>query len=352
MGRTLAGTGRADFLHPITKELIMSVKVPTDQTLNASVSEEVNRGGFANIRLGSYFHDSDLALTITSATFDKQYLASKLGSTIEANANGFYVEQVTVTATNTITVSEKTPIAFFDGDPKVYGWYKPYGASDDAYKVFEFNGTSATVTGLSVDDVLCVKYAYLDPSGSHFKINAELIPSILVCVLTYPELKGDTKDKTDSSIVGEMTVTVPEYQFDPNTELSVTSTAIATVDLSGHALPQEGTGCDQKAWYARIDETIYGGDEYTDVTGIYINGGATELGVGDTEQLEVDRVFKLKPISKVTDYSTLTFTSSTPATATVSASGLITAVATGTTTISVHVTADPKLEDTINVTVS
>lgn len=355
MGVVLAGVSPVEW-YDNSNNLVMTAKVPTDSALNATATEDVIRGGNNNKRISSYFYDSNLSMTVTSPTFDKKFLTNKLGSVIVSGSNPFYVEAITTSVANTITVEDYTPVKIFDTDTVVNGWYKLATESDEQYKVITFTNKTATVNGLASGTAICVKYVYLNAGGSSYKINSEIIPNILRAVMKIPMLKGDSENNfTNSSKIGEMLVKIPQYQFDPNAELALTSSGHASISLSGNALENEGTGCDANGYYATIDETFFGVTEFGEVDSIVIDGSDIELAVAETQTIDVVKIFNTtsgKLPDTVTDYSLLTFVSSTPATATISNAGLITGVASGTTTITVTVTGNTKLVATALVTVA
>ena len=353
MGVVLAGVAPVEWYDSVGA-LVMTAKLPTDSGLNVSVSEDVIRGGFSNQRISSYFYDSNLAVNVTSPTFDKQYLVQKLGSSLEAGGDVFTIEEVTVAVENKITVADYTPVAPFEDDSTVYGWYKVKDSGDE-YTVFTFSGSEGSVSGLEVGTELCVKYAWSNPAGSNFKVSSSIIPNILKCIMKIPELKGnDSTNYVDASKVGEMTVYIPKYQFDPNTEISLTSGGHATTSLSGNALVNEGTGCDSDGWYAKITEEIYGMDEFDNVSNIIVSDAEFELGVGDTTTLEVYKLYTDgRNPALVSNNGLLTFVSETPANATVGANtGLVTGVLAGESVITVVVTANADLDTVARVTVS
>jgi hypothetical protein len=98
-----------------------------------------------------------------------------------------------------------------------------------------------------------------------------------------------------------------------------------------------------------------GGNWYTDVTAIFtdVGGAYTTPAVPGTHQLIVYKVIPGLPdqAMNATEIAACTFASTVGAKATVSAAGLITAVASGATVVTVLITAKATVTTTINVTV-
>ena len=351
METMLAGVAPVDFFDA-NHNLFMTAMALTDAGLNVVVSEDVNRAGFSNARLGSYFYDSNLALTLTSATFMPEFLATKLGSTIESGGDVFNIETVTTTVADSITVSEFTPVAPFADSTVKYGWYKLQNS--DTWNTITFTGSTAPAVGLASGSTVCVKYAYTDASAVRFKINSEIIPDVVYAVMKIPELKVGTAKESyvSSSKVAETLVKIPKFQFDPNTDIALTSSGHATIPLSGNALINYDASCATGGYYAELVRQVYGKDEYADVKSIVVGDSDIDLTVDDTVTIEILKRFVTNILPAPIKNTNLTFVSSTPATATISSAGLITALAVGVTTIDISVTAHPTFTATATVTVT
>ena len=151
-----------------------------------------------------------------------------------------------------------------------------------------------------------------------------------------------------------MLVKIPKFQFDPNTDLALTSSGHATVALSGNALINYGTGCSAEGYYAEIVENIFGKNPFDTVVALMIEGSTDgfDLGVGDTETLNVYAKYNDgTSISKI-DNSLLTFTSSGASATVGSHTGVLTGVSDGTVTITVVATDKTSLETNCVVTVA
>ena len=353
METVLAGVAPVEF-YDNNHNLYAIANALTDSALNVSVSEDVARGGMSNARISSYWYDSDLALNLTNTTFKLEYFATKLGSSITAGGDVWELESLTTSAPNTITVS-KTPVAPFDDSTTVYGYYKLASDTTDTWNLITFTGKNATVTLASGTEV-CVKYAYDNTGARSFKISSAIIPDISYAIMRIPMFKAGTSKESysSSSKVGEMLVKIPKFQFDPNTELALSSSGHATMSLSGKALINYGTGCSPEGYYAEIVENIFGKNTFDTVTAIMIEGSVDgfDLAVGGSETLNVYAKYNDGTAISKLDNSLFTFTSSGAGVTVGAHTGIMQGVSASTVTITVVATDKPSLETNCSVTVA
>ena len=95
-------------------------------------------------------------------------------------------------------------------------WYKKASEDDSAYTaVVMDSATTATVSGLAVGDVVCVKYFYNADSAREFTISSTFIPSTVYAVMTLPLYKSGTTatSYSSSSQVGEIQIKIPNFQL-------------------------------------------------------------------------------------------------------------------------------------------
>ena len=350
----LAGVANVDLFDPSTNELIVATKTLTDSGINMAITGEEARGGQVNILLGKYYHDSSFGLTLTDQIWNLQYLALNCGGAIEASSDIMRTEQVTVATGGVITVTN-TPQAFTSTSGTI-GWYKLSTEDDNAYKKITFTGKSATVSALAQGTIVCVKYVINSAGARKFTVNADYIPSTIHAVMTIGLFKAGTTKETlsTSSRIGDVIVDIPSFQLEGAQDIGLTSSGIGTVALSGSALATFGgnSGCSDHGYYAVITENIYGADEFANVSRIVIGDSNIELSVADTQTIDVYAMYNDGTQPKLLDNSKLTFTSGTTGTATVGANtGIVTAVASGTSNIEVVVTSKPALTANCLVTV-
>lgn len=334
------------------KNLVLTANSLTDSGLNTTVSKDAIRGGIGHKLLSNYWYESGLMLTLTDPLFSMEYLEMKFGTDITMGADIQTLESVVVAVANTITVS-KTPVAF-PGTTSISGAYKLASSTTDEWTKITFTGSSATVSGLTVGTEVCVVYFSEDLSGRTLQIPTNIIPKTMYAVGVAQEFKAGSTGQVDtsSSKVGELQVVVPQFQFDPNTDLALTSSGHATTSVSGEALANEPVGCDSTGYYAILSETTVGASAFDTCTGIAIIDGDIDLAVGGTETIKVLGIYSNASPTLI-DNSLLTFTSASPSVATCGAhTGLCTGVSSGSSIVSCVITSKSTIGTTAVITVA
>ena len=352
MAYLMAGVGSIQLFDPSTNALILTSKTLTDEGVSFSSTAEEARGGLGNGLLGKYYHDTTFGLQLTDQLFDLQYLALNCGGAIEATADVMTNEQVTIAVANTITVSQ-TPVEF---NGSVCGWAKKASEADSAYQLVTFTGKNASIAGATVGDIYCVKYFYNNATARKFTVNSAFIPSVVYAVATFPLFRSGTSTEafTSSSQVGEIQVTVPNFQLEGAQELSLTSGGFASATLNGSALItySGNTGCSDAGYYAIVNEIIYGKGVWDNVVSLAVADSDVDLGATDSQKLVVYAIYSDGTVPKIVDNSLLTFTSGDENIATVNASGVVSAVAEGTVNIEIVATGKTSLSAYAVVTVT
>ena len=353
MKTIMAGVGVVQLFDPSTQALISTSKTLTESAINMASTAEEARGGQGNMLLGKYYHDTSFGLTLTDQLFDLNYLALNCGGAISAGSDVMKNEQASVTAGGVVYASE-TPVAFIaNGD--VTGWYKKSTEDDTAWKKITFTGKQATLSDAQEGDQVCLKYFYNDLTARKFTVQATFIPSVVYAVMTIPLFKAGTDiAATSSSQVGQLEVKIPNFQLSGAQDLSLTSSGIATTSLSGSALATfDGSeGCDGHGYYAVVTEEIFNKQWYDNAFALVVDDSDVDLEAGETQLLNVYAMYTDGTQPSKIDPSLLTF-SADGTSATVSATGLVTAGDTaGQTIIDIIATAKPTLAAKAVVTVT
>lgn len=334
----LASVGNVTLFDPSTGDIIVQSKTLTESGISFSVTAEDIRGGMANKLLGRYFHDSAMSLNLTDALFSLEYLALNVGGNITVGGDAITFEQITVSEANKITVGS-TPRPF--GNAGTIGWVSKSGQDNWTKVTFDPDTKTAELTGVAVNDVMCVKYVKEEGSAKQFIVSSAFIPSQCKAILTLPLFKAGTENVTSytsSSKVGEVQVEIPNFILAGAQDLSLTASGASTTALSGNALATfDGTeGCDGDGYYARLIEIVYNKDEFADVKTIVIADSDVDLEVGEKQVLEVLAIYNGMVAPKKIDNSKITFTSSATGVASVdneTVKGEVTAVEAGTANI-------------------
>lgn len=291
-----------------------------------------------------------MALTLTDALFNLNYLALNVGGTISVGGDIMTTEQITTTVVNKITVSS-TPQDFMGLG--TIGWYSIAGK--DSWTKISFTDSTASVADLAVGTTVCVRYIKTDDTIEQFTVSSAFIPAQCYALLTLPLFKSgtDTGSYSSSSKVGEVQVEIPSFLLGGAQELSLTSSGAATTALSGNALATftGNEGCDGDGYYAKLKQIILNKTEFDDANTIVIADSSIDLKVGETETMKVYAMYGGNTAPKLIDNSKITFTSSA-ASATVNSAGVVTAASAGTATIEAVVKTKTSLIAKATVTVT
>ena len=347
----LAGVGRALLFD--ANNLIGVAKTLTESTFNFSISNEEIRGGSGNALFGKYFHDSNLAITLTDAMFKLEYVAANLGVDIEQGGLSVYespAQGENIGAGGVITLTN-TAVAF---NGSIIGWYKK--PSDNYWTIANIVGNKITIPNYQTGDSYCVKYFYQNQNARHITINTQYVPKTLHVVILNDLFSGDTKDVANASKYGRLITDIPSFQLDGSQDLNLTATSAATVSLTGNALGVEsGDSCEEEPYYGTMTEEIFGANWKDDVVALAIENADIELANSATETLIVRAVYGGAVASARIDNSNLTFAVQSGDSATVvAATGVITADAAkkGDTVVSATLTGYPDVVAYATVTVA
>lgn len=336
-----------------TNALIVQSNSLTTSGLDLSLTMDEVRGGMGNALQGFVPHTTGFGLTAEDSLFDLNYMALNCGGAITAGADVMTVTTITTTVNNQIT-APTTPKAM-SNSTDIVGWYKLANATDNAWTVATFVGSVATVSNLPSGSTICLKYFHADASAREFTISGAFFPAVVRAVLTFKLLKTGSSGGGSQSVIGELQFEVPNFQFAGNQSYSVSSSGTATTPLSGMALYTANTGCSTTVagYYAKVKEIIYNKGTFDNVFALGVADGDIDIAVAGTSTIKVYAFYNDGTIPSPVSNSLLTFTSQTPAKATVGANtGICTGVALGNAIIDIVVTGKPSLSTTAVVTVA
>lgn len=298
-------------------------------TQNVEVS-----GGFLNSLLFDIRFGRRVNLTLESATFKMEYLAFQTGTVISRAIRDVYEFNDCQTATSNTLTLKHTPT------DKVHVAYND-GSSDD----LSATDNTITIPDKYVGTQVIASYYY----GGQFE-------NITVDATTEPmtvKLLMNIRSRKQDNTTGTYQVSIPLFKFDGNFNLTFTSDGVSAMAIAGSSLAYtQDCGkmkyCD---WtYVPDDPDTYVPPEIVATPSKYT------LAVGQRVTPFIVGVRNL-PYANVTLTENLSFASSDTAIANVATpSGIITAVAPGSATITVTYTPDVEGEEprvtTIAVTVA
>lgn len=321
--------------------LLFTGKTLLDTSIDVSLSNTDVRGGEGNTLLYVYYHSAEMTVKLTETQFSLAYLALSVGDAIGTGGEIWTEESVTLTnGAGTVT---KTPLAL--STTTIYGWVT---TADGTTTRVTFTGNQFTLPGVNGD--VCVRYYTENPSSKVVTIYANMFPSIVRLELVATLASSDAT----TNKIGTIQVDIPRASMTGAFTLNMTSDSVANTPLNIRALAYNETsgGCNgNRPMYAKITKTIYNTNWYDDVKALAIEGGDFSMKVADTKQLNVYAIPNsgsafLAPIGD------LTFAADPSGIVTVSASGLVTGAAAGTSYVKATITAKPTVDASQNATVT
>lgn len=330
--------------------LVASGKSFTDSSITISNSASDVRGGQGNKLYGKYFHDGKFALKIEDALFNLDYMSMVLGGSVSIGGD-VATQETNIAITSGTGTIQGTPVAF--GKFGVIG-YVSIPNKNDWHKV-TFTGKTFTSPFDASVKVVTVKYTHTNDATKRLTVFGNIIPDTVHAIMHAQLFAGeDTGNASNTTKIGEVQINIPRLQLDGNETLSLTSNNVAKTPLAGEALVVDSDSIEDESYFGTIDEIIYDAKWSDYAAAICIANGDDDIDlvVGHTETIDVMIVPKNGAPSLVSDPTTLTFASADATKASVSTSGVVTAVAAGSTTISVKCTANPNLSAIARVTVT
>lgn len=307
-----------------TKDILFVGKTIINDSIKQSVSSKEINGGFGNALQYEFNYNKQLALSIEDCKFEPVFVALNNGVNIEAELRDFYSNNERVILTNGSGTLAQTPVG------KIY--IELPDGTNQVISAIGKNITVGTVTG----EALCT-YQY-NTSVDTISIDADKYAGAIEITLI-------AKVFNKKGLSKEINILVPEFKISGNMDLDFTSEGVMSSKLEGKAL------ADNKNNYAKIMMKAVN-ENIVPVIQIASTDVEIALSSGETKQLEIIGIRGGVYGNVKVDASDLTFTSSVPATASVSASGLVTWAAAGDAIITVVLKSNATVKDIINVSCS
>lgn len=332
-------TGNIDF---------QSNKVQTSQ-LTTAVNMNELRAGLGNAIAIQLPSDSAVNLELTTADFSMTARAMQLGSSVTYNAAAPVCEVITANSdTLTLTNSAVAP----------QGFSKAIAYVDTGATAYEVN-SSKEVVGFTATASTKYKVYYwiANPSAQQVKAYSVFNPAVKHVTMQIAVYSTEnTSASSQGSLVGWLYCIIPRMQFSAKADTDGSQTSNATTVLSGTALAYDPDASEAICVDCGLSELAYwvyvpNGDLTQDVDSLVVVGGGLALVIGNSAQVPVR--FLMKDGSLVVpDYSLMSYVSDTTAKATVSNTGVVTAVAAGNANITCTLTADNTKKAIVPVTVT
>lgn len=300
----------------IDGQIAFTATANTAANVSMTMEKTEKRGGQNNVILGTLFSDSAVTASFTSVEWKPEFLAAKIGSVITIGQYDFINEKLQLQAVEgVVTLAEKP------SDSKLYVNINGEFVSVPA------DTTTVDLTAFGVKNECVKAVAIFKRLGKRVNLSAESTPTVGELTLSSPIFEG-TKGE-----VGEGQYVFPAFQFDGNWNQDFSGDA--NYEMAGSAIATDSTVCGEGQSYGSYVETYKDDSEIMSFSAITAAPSIVEIKVADTETVTVygSKGALYAPI--LISNEDVTFASSTPETATVSAEGVITGVAVGETTVTV-----------------
>jgi len=345
MKKFLCGVADAYF-YSTDEVLLFSSKSMLDDSLEINVSNTEIRAGKGDALQYNYFHTSSFNLTLTDVQFNLSMISANVGEEIATSTDIWHEEEITLTSGGAGSVTY-TPKVTPDGDTTVYGWVTQ---QDGTTTRVTFSTKDFTLAGGATGEVVCVRYYKNDTAARYIEIPANIIPKIGRLVLEAQLFSSNSGDANGATLIGRVEVSIPRLQLSGSQTISMSSSGVSNTPLKGMALAHNEAGCNGSGVYAKITEVITNANWYDNVAYLAVLDDTITLTVGQTSQLAIYGIPSVGSAFLV-PMTDLTFTSGTPAKATVSAGGLITYIAgSGTSLVTISITNKSAVTTAVNVT--
>jgi hypothetical protein len=340
----LVGVANVFYHAPVTDNIIFQAKTMTNTAVDIKISNTKINAGYGNKLQLIYFHTPELDLTLEEAQFNLGMIAATTGSTINTGGKIWTEENVTLGAGGTGTV-DGTPIVSPDVTSTIYGWVTD---SNDVVTKVTFSGKNFTLSGGSENEVVTVRYYEQNNNVSQMDIGANFIPAKGRLVMEAQLASSDSGEANDSTIIGKVQFEIPNCQLDGTANLAMSSSGVSKTPLKAMALSKTKDSNEIYATISRIDNNAHW---YDNVQLLALEDDKITLSTGETATLVVWAIPNqgsafLAPTADVT------FTSGNSSTASVNSSGIVSFVASGSTTVNVKITSKTSVETNADVTCS
>lgn len=288
-------------------------KTLTDSGLNISTTKDDIRAGEGAPVQFSFYHDSNVEITLTDVLWKPEYLEAQLGAQFTEGNEDYVTDSVTFangTASYSKTI-KKMPLPCGE-EYVVWGAKK---GSDDWHEIAYVPETSGGTTSggtLTLSDEFsdkngefCIRYLGDVNNAKVAEITSMIIPEELFLIITAPIFAGDACAASKGKAAGHITFEIPRFQLNGAQEFAMNMSQNQTMSLAGVAMASESLDCDVNGGkLLRIIEVIDSRDWVKDIN---------ELVADDDSSVEgqipsIWGVFKDGHITKL-DNSKLTFPS-------------------------------------------
>lgn len=287
-------------------------------SIEVSMQEQNVNAGKGNKLIYSYKYGRELAVNLEAANWDIRYIAAQTGSQIAEGLTDVYRLAENVQVTNGIGVLNSIPV----GDVAVeLASGLIITVSPDAKTI------DLTKHGIRNE---CVKATYMyNRVAKSLTIDSETSPFVYELVLS--------ADKHNNRLgkIGTVQVVIPSYQPSGNFTMSFTPDGVSSTTIEGKALSVEGDSCqDGSAVYAYVKE-FTDASTTVEVAEIAATPATMNLATGDNAEISVIGLKGALYAPIQFEASDCSFVTEDADIASVDSDGVVTAISSGSTTITI-----------------
>lgn len=338
MKKFLAGVASL-YAYDQSDNLLFSSKTMLDSSIDISTSNTEVRGGQGDVLQFVYFHTSKFNITATETQWNLGFFSVNAGSPVVTGANVWTEESVTLGSGGAGTVVG-TPIVTSSGN--IYGWVTDSAGNTTR---ITFTGSNFTLSGGTSGQVVTVRYYQADAAATQVTISGNFIPSVVRLVLDAQLFSSSGGAQGGSSKIGNVLIEVPNAQLTGAQKIDLKSSGVSNTPLALSAVADVNNN------YATITEVITNSHWYDQVYALAATVDPITVSTGTPATIDL-RAIPVSGNAFKPPYADITFTSSDVTKATVSSSGVVTKVATGSCTIECKITAKTSVLTNVDVTVS
>lgn len=251
-------------------------KTLTDSGLNISTTKDDIRAGEGAPVQFSFYHDSNVEITLTDVLWKTEYLEAQLGAQFE-NGNEDYISDEVTFANGEVSYAKtinKMPLPC--GEEYVV-WGAKKGS--DAWKKIEYDAEGHKLILAGADGDYCIRYLGPVTNAKVAEITSMIVPEELFLIITAPIFAGDACAASKGKAAGHITFEVPRFQLNGAQEFAMNMSQNQTMSLAGVALAAESAECDVNGGkLLRIIEVIDNRDWKDDVVGLILDEESKEAG--------------------------------------------------------------------------
>ncbi|MBQ8592090.1 MAG: Ig-like domain-containing protein [Lachnospiraceae bacterium] len=318
----------ADVAFMVNGQLAFTGTTSLNTSISVSMEDQEITGGKGNKTLYKYKYGRKLAPSIEMAEWNLAYIAANAGTKIFEGAKDVFAIAELVSLTGGVGTLSKTPV----GEVFVE-------LADGSTATAEVDGNQITVAGAG-DTSVRATYRY-NATVKRITIDAESTPLVGELILTAD------KHNNLTGKVGEVQIDVPSFQLSGTFDISLEASGSTTTKLDGDALAVEDASCTAGPVYAYITE-VPSVESAISVSDIAATPAVMELAANDTKQISIVGIKGGMYSNVGINPATCEFTVDDTNVATIDTNGVVTAVATGDTFITVTY---GDVKDVVKVTV-